>query len=160
MDTSRFPITNISYRCTFCQCRVVLVMLFIGLSAACTSHQAQVPQPESPAPFPEVAHITFTGNTHFSSGKLRQVMATKQRPLLPPWGHGEPYNPPTLEADLLRLKKFYFDRGFLEATARLEKLDEDPERHTVRPVIAIDEGDTTRVRSVSIGGTGHHEVTA
>jgi len=135
-------------------------MLLLFLSPACTSHQAQVPQPESPEPFPEVAHITFTGNTHFSSSKLRQAMATKQRPLFPPWKHGEPYNPPTLEADLLRLKKFYFDHGFLEATARLEKLDEDPAQHRVRIVIALEEGEPTLVASVSLDGTVPPELPA
>ena len=50
-------------------------------------------------------------------------MATKQRPLIPPWKRGEPYNPPTVEADLLRLKKFYFDRGFLDTTVTLAKVD-------------------------------------
>ena len=73
---------------TLCRCGVVLVMLLIVLSAACTSHEAKVPQPESPESFPEVAHITFTGNTHFSSREIRQVMATKQRQLFPPWKHG------------------------------------------------------------------------
>jgi outer membrane protein insertion porin family/translocation and assembly module TamA len=100
-----------------------------------------------------VTHITFTGNTHFSSGKLRQAMATKQPPRLPPWAHGEPYNPPTLEADLLRLKKFYFDRGFLEAKARLQKMDEDPAQRKVRIVIALEEGEPTLVVSVSLDGT-------
>src|SRR5262245_44059970 len=160
MNTPQLPITNISYWRTWCRCRVVLILLLICLSAACTSHQAQVPQPESPAPFPEVTHITITGNIHFSSRKLRQAMATKPRPLFPPWKHGEPYNPPTLEADLLRLKKFYFDRGFLEATARLEKLDEDPAKHTVRPVIAIDEGAPTLVESVAVEGTVPPELPA
>jgi outer membrane protein assembly complex protein YaeT len=160
MDTPRLPITNIPYWHTFCRCRVVLVILLLFLSPACTSHQVQVPQPESPEPFPEVAHITFTGNTHFSSSTLRQAMATKQRPLFPPWKHGEPYNPPTLEADLLRLKKFYFDHGFLEAKARLEKLDEDPARHRVRIVIALDEGMPTLVTSVSLDGTVPPELPA
>ena len=160
MDTPRLPIANIAYQRTFCQFRIVVVILLVFLSAACTSHEAKVPQPERPESFPEVAKITFTGNTHFSSSKLREAMATKQRPLFPPWKHGEPYNPPTLEADLLRLKKFYFDHGFLEATARLEKLDEDPERHTVRPVIAIDEGLPTRVTSVSVEGTVPPELPA
>src|SRR5262245_12015839 len=160
MDTSQLPIANISYRRTFCQCRLVVVMLLVCLSTACTSHEAKIPQPESPESFPEVAHITFTGNTHFSSRTLRKAMATKQRPLSPPWKHGEPYNPPTLEADLLRLKKFYFDHGFLEATARLEKLGEDPARRTVRPVIAIDEGLPTRVTSVAVEGTVPPELPA
>ena len=153
MDTPWLPIADVSCRRTLCRSRIVLVILLLFLSAACTSHNATVPQPESAQPFPEVARITFTGNTHFSSSTLRKLMATKQRPLFPPWKHGEPYNPPTLEADLLRLKKYYFDRGFLEATARLEKVDEDPERHRVRIVIALEEGVPTRVTSVSLDGT-------
>lgn len=137
----------------FYRWRAVLVMLLICLGVACPSHEATVQQPEGPVPFPEVDQITFTGNTHFSGRKLRKVMATKQRPLLPPWGHGEPYNPPTLEADLLRLKKFYFDHGFLEAMVRLESVDEDQERRRVRIVIAVDEGMPTLVTSVSLEGT-------
>src|SRR5262245_39839316 len=101
-------ITILYLRAVQC-CRVVLVVGCIFLSAACASRQTTVPQPEDAQVFPEVRQITFTGNTHFSSGTLRKLMATQQRPLLPPWGRGEPYNPPTLDADILRLKKFYFD---------------------------------------------------
>lgn len=140
-------------RRTLCQCRVVLILLCIVLHAACAARQAQVPQPESPESFPEVARITFTGNTRFSSRKLRQAMATQPRPLFPPWKRGEPYNPPTLEADLLRLKKLYFDHGFLETTAVLERVDEDPERPRVHLLIALHEGRPTLVTSVSLDGT-------
>jgi len=100
-----------------------------------------------------VRQITLKGNTHFSSSTLRKLMATKQRPLLPPWGHGEPYNPPTLDADLLRLKKHYFDHGFLETSVRVDELQEDTEKQTVRIVIAIDEGPRTVVTAVALEGT-------
>ena len=103
--------------------------------------------------FPEVRQITFQGNTHFSSGTLRKLMATQQRPLLPPWRRGEPYNPPTLDADLLRLKKHYFDHGFLETSVRVDELQEDAEKQTVRIVIAIDEGPRTLVTAVALDGT-------
>ena len=139
---------------------MVLAIMLIFVSTACTSRAARVPGPESPEPFLEVARITFTGNTSFSSSALRQVMATKQRPLFPPWRRGEPYNPPTLEADLLRLKKFYFDRGFLEAIAHLEKIDEDPERRTVRIMIGLHEGLPTLVTTVSLEGTVPAELPA
>src|SRR5262245_60532637 len=97
------------------QYRLVLTLLSLLALIACAKKEAQLPE-KTAAPFPEVRHITFQGNKTFGSGELRKVMATKQRPLLPPWGRGEPYNPPTLEADLRRLKKFYFDHGFLETT--------------------------------------------
>jgi outer membrane protein assembly complex protein YaeT len=130
-----------------------LVLGCILLNAACASRQPTVPKAEDTQVFPEVRQITFKGNTHFSSGTLRKLMATKQRPLLPPWGRGEPYNPPTLDADLLRLKKHYFDHGFLETSVRVDELQEDTEKQTVRIVIAIDEGPRTLVTAVALEGT-------
>ena len=136
------------------QCwRVVLVLGCILLNAACASRQPTVPKAEDTQVFPEVRQITLKGNTHFSSSTLRKLMATKQRPLLPPWGHGEPYNPPTLDADLLRLKKHYFDHGFLETSVRVDELQEDTEKQTVRIVIAIDEGPRTVVTAVALEAT-------
>ncbi len=153
MDTPQLLTAAMGGLCTFQRCRVVLVLMWTLLSAACAAQTAKVPALESLQPFPEVRRITFTGNTHFSSSTLRQLMATKQRPLLPPWRRGEPYNPPTLDADLLRLKKFYFDHGFLEGTARLDRVQEDPEQRTVRIVIALDEGQPTLVTAVALAGT-------
>jgi outer membrane protein assembly complex protein YaeT len=141
------------YLRTFQCCRVVLVLGCILLHAACASRQPTVPKAEDTQVFPEVRQITLKGNTHFSSGTLRKLMAMKQRPLLPPWGRGEPYNPPTLDADLLRLKKHYFDHGFLETSVRVDELQEDAEKQTVRIVIAVDEGPRTLVAAVALEGT-------
>ena len=141
------------YLRTFQCCRVVLALGCLLLHAACASRQPTVPKAEDTQVFPEVRQITFQGNTHFSSGTLRKLMATQQRPLFPPWRRGEPYNPPTLDADLLRLKKHYFDHGFLETSVRVDELQEDAEKQTVRIVIAIDEGPRTLVTAVTLEGT-------
>src|SRR5215510_11718999 len=141
------------YLRTFQWCRIVLVLGCVLLHAACASRQPTVPKAEDTQVFPEVRQITFKGNTHFSSSTLRKLIATQQRPLFPPWRRGEQYNPPTLEADLLRLKKHYFDRGFLETSVRVDELQEDAEKQTVRIVIAIDEGPRTLVTAVSLEGT-------
>src|SRR6266852_5195953 len=150
MNTSQRLSTAMRCLRTFLRCRVVLVLMYALLSAACASQKAKVPEPEGLQPFPEVRQITFTGNTHFSSGTLRKLMATQQRPLFPPWKRGEPYNPPTLDADLLRLKKYYFDHGFLESSVRVDELQEDAEKQTVRIVIAVDEGPRTLVAAVAL----------
>ncbi len=93
---------------------------------------------------PEVAEITFRGNEHFHSIFLRTVIETDRSGL---------YHPPTLQADLLRLRKFYFDRGFLEATARVEHVEKDPTNNVVQVAIAIDEGPPTIVHAVQLAGT-------
>ncbi|GIX47265.1 MAG: hypothetical protein KatS3mg131_1476 [Candidatus Tectimicrobiota bacterium] len=120
---------------------------------ACAGKTPRVPEAKVSEALPEVTRITFQGNTHFSSRALRRVMAIRPRPLWPPWRRGEPYNPPTLAADLRRLKKFYFDRGFLQAQVRLAAVHESAEGTQVQLEIAIDEGPETRVAAVQLAGT-------
>jgi outer membrane protein assembly complex protein YaeT len=131
----------------------LLAALLLLACIACTARDPRVPAADGLSPLPEVRELTFTGNTHFSSRTLRKQMVTQPRPLLPPWKRGEPYNPPTVQEDLRRLKKFYFDRGFLDTTVRLGNVQHDPERQTVRLEIVIDEGPATLVSAVHLAGT-------
>jgi outer membrane protein assembly complex protein YaeT len=113
-------------------------------------------RPVEPVPavaLPEVRRVTFTGNTQFSNGTLSDQMISKPRPWLQFWKRGEPYNPPTLQEDLLRIRKYYFDRGFLETTARVERVDENTEENIVAIEIAIEEGLPTQVAEVHLAGT-------
>jgi outer membrane protein assembly complex protein YaeT len=104
-------------------------------------------------PLPEVRRITFTGNSQFSSRTLLGEMVTKPRPSLQFWQHGEPYNPPTLQEDLLYIKKYYFDRGFLETTAQVARVQENAEENTVTIEIVITEGLPTQVTAVHLTGS-------
>ena len=128
--------------------------------AACAAKEPKLVDTEPDAPLPEVTRIVLQGNTTFGSGELRKAMATKQRPLLPPWKRGEPYNPPTVEADLRRLKKFYFDRGFLDTTVTLGQVQEDAEARKVQLDILIEEGQPTLVQAVHVEGTVPPELPA
>jgi outer membrane protein assembly factor BamA len=58
-----------------------------------------------------------------------------------------------LQEDLLRIRKYYFDRGFLETTARVEQVQEDTAADSVSIAIAIDEGPPTQVAEVHLIGT-------
>ena len=140
--------------------RLLLICVLILACLSCAAKEATLPEEAGEVPFPEVKKLTFTGNEQFSSRTLRKAIATKQRPLLPPWKRGELYNPPTLQEDLQRLQKYYFDRGFLDAKARLEKVEEDPETNTVQIVIAIAEGSPTHVKAVQLAGTIPPELAA
>ena len=128
--------------------------------AACAAKEPKLVETEPAVSLPEVTRIVLQGNTTFGSGELRKEMATKQRPLLPPWKRGEPYNPPTVEADLRRLKKFYFDRGFLDTTVTLGQVQEDAEARTVQLDILIEEGQPTLVQAVHVEGTVPPEIPA
>ena len=132
---------------------LMLMVLLSSLSACASRGESKIQETDTRSELPEVRRITFRGNKQFWSWTLRKVMATKARPLLQPWKRGDPYDPETLKADMLRLRKYYFDRGFLNTTANIVDVQEDTQTSAVSIEIAIDEGPATVVESVRIAGT-------
>lgn len=132
---------------------MLLVSLFCTLHVPALAQTPQESDADTSPPLTEVAKITFVGNDQFSSRTLRKELATQQRPLWPPWKRGEPYNAPTLEEDLQRVKKYYFDRGFLDTTVRADPVEPTADGKAVRLVIHIDEGQPTLVTAVHLTGT-------
>lgn len=120
--------------------------------AACAARQNDVQDANAGLTLPEVRKVLFTDNKTFGARALRSAMASKQRPFFPPWKRGESYNRPTLDDDLKRLKKYYFDRGFLEAEAKVEdeSIVKDAERNEVRITIDITEGEPTLIQSIQL----------
>jgi len=140
-------------KCTTKKHYWLVLILFMGFwISGCATQETKPPDIELESSLPEVRKISFNGNEQFSAWALRGVMSTKPRPFLQPWAKGEPYNSTTLEEDLLRLRKFYFDRGFLNTTAKVANVDEDPEENAVVIEIDIEEGPQTKVKSVRIAG--------
>lgn len=132
---------------------LLLVSLFFALYVPGLAQTPQDTETDNNPPLTEVAKITFVGNTQFSSRVLRKEMLTQQRPLWPPWKRGEPYNAPSLGDDLQRIKKYYFDRGFLDTTAHADPAEQTPDGKAVRLTIRIDEGMPTLVTAVHLTGT-------
>lgn len=132
--------------------RYSFLLLLLVILAGCAGRQAEVQDNDQALALPEVRKVTFQGNETFGARALRKAIASKPRPLLPPWKRGETYNRPTLEADLKRLRKYYFDRGFLTAKARIENVKEDNEKNTREITIAIEEGPETLVETVRVVG--------
>lgn len=133
---------------------VILLAGFMLLAVSgCASRQAKPPGEVFDVGLPEVKRVSFTGNEQFSAFRLRRAMAIQGRPLLRPWELGERLDPDILDADMLRLRKFYFDRGFLNASATATEINEDRETNTVNVEIAIIEGPETIVETVRIAGT-------
>ena len=134
--------------------RAIIIGLFVFACIGC-SKTAQPPEPEVDLPLPEVKEIRIMGNTHFSSRTLRREMATQTAPFYLPWKEGDPYNRPTVEADLKRLQKYYFDRGYLNTIVRLHDVRLEPEEPNEREAyidIAIEEGPLTTVSEVRLTG--------
>ena len=128
----------------------LVLVLHVVMLSACASQKAPFPETEPPSAFPEVRRIVFLDNKKFGSARLRNAMATQQRPLLSPWKRGSDYNPATVDDDLLRLQKYYFDRGYLDVRATLVKVEQKEANNTVQLHIRIEEGEVTVVREVEV----------
>lgn len=131
--------------------RHTLAALLCAIMLSAYGSQKASPQQEAlTSAFPEVRQIVFLGNEKFSDTRLRQAMATQQRPLLSPWKRGSDYNPSAIDADLLRLQKYYFDRGYLDVRATVSEVEQDEAANTVQLHIRIEEGNVTVVRAVAV----------
>jgi outer membrane protein insertion porin family len=130
------------------------VLVLIGwITSGCTFQQTKDLESGGESSLASVRRIAFSGNEQFAARTLRSVMATQTRSWWKPWKRGDPYNPETLQADLLRLRKYYFDRGFLRTSATISEVKEDFQSGTVSIHIDIEEGPLTRLRSVRLMGT-------
>jgi len=134
--------------------RFGFTLLMLAMLVGCAARQSEIQDAnqDQALELPEIRHVTFQGHQQFSVGTLRKTMASQPRPFWLPWKRGEPYNRPTLEADLKRLRKYYFDRGFLKTQVTIAKEKLDKAKKTVDLTIAIDEGSPTQVKTVRIVG--------
>ena len=129
------------------------LLVAFGLLSGCASLQeTSGPQPGS-GELDTVRRITFTGNEAFRGEALLKAISTQPRPFWQFWKRGDPYDPKTLEVDLQRLRKYYFDRGYLSTSATITHVEKDRENDTVTIEIAIDEGPRTVVESIQLDGT-------
>ena len=132
--------------------RLSFALLMILIMAGCGARQNDIQDADQALVLREVRKVTFEGNNQFSAGALRKVIASRPRSRLTPWKRGEAYNRSTLDADLKRLQKYYFDRGYLNTKATVAKVEEDEEKNAVEITIAIEEGPPTLLKTVRIIG--------
>lgn len=111
---------------------------------------------------PEVTELGFEGNESFSDQALASSIVTRQSEcrsvILQPfcifgadWAQ-EPYflNPRSFARDVARIRLFYYERGYREATVDTAVVRSEPGR--VRVTFRIQEGRPVRVDSLSFSG--------
>ena len=131
-----------------------LALLSAGVGGARAQETRSDAMPHAGA---EVVAVRFDGSTRLPPSELASAIRTRAtrctliRPLC--WlgfGMDEHYlDPAVLAADELRLRLFYYERGFRNAqiSARVE-----PEEEGVRVVFGVTEGEPVRVTSIAFAG--------
>jgi outer membrane protein assembly factor BamA len=129
-----------------------LIVLFVLCVPASLSAQNE-------ATPPELREIRFVGTPSFPAEVLRAAIISNASgcrnialDLICKLGFAkarENVDPVALQSDVLRLRIFYYERGFREATVALDTVSEG---HVLRATFRIDEGQPVRVTSVELNG--------
>jgi len=97
-----------------------------------------------------IAAIEFSGNSHYSSSKLRNVMETTESGLFGWLKTSDVYDPDRLAADVDRIRRFYLKHGYADFRVVSSSADYDAARkgHVIN--IVVEEGEQYRVASASV----------
>ena len=126
--------------------RVCLVG-FVVLAAACAHEPADGR--------PWVHSLTFRGNHTFSSGTLREQIATEKTGWWP-FAAKKYFDRAGFDKDLDRIKAYYAQHGFFDA--RVVRHEVNPHgKDAVDVTLTVDEGKPTQINGVQVVGLPHGE---
>ncbi len=97
----------------------------------------------------EIAAITITGNSRFSSRKLLSQIKLGEESV---FGGRNKYSKQLLGADLETIKSWYLDRGYINFKIDSTQVSLTPDKEDVYITINLTEGQQYKVRSVKLAG--------
>jgi outer membrane protein insertion porin family len=129
---SSVPLRLVSAHLTACRRRTTagLALVLVLLAAGCREGEGV-----------RVDALDFEGNAHFSGSTLADVFATRDTGPLP-WSRVRYFDRATFDADVDRLRAFYRDRGYPDASVTVDVQFNDA-RDAVRLRVAVAEGEPT-----------------
>jgi outer membrane protein insertion porin family len=138
---SSVPLRLVSAHLTACRRRTTagLALVLVLLAVGCREGEGV-----------RVDALDFEGNAHFSGSTLADVFATRDTGPLP-WSRVRYFDRATFDADVDRLRAFYRDRGYPDASVTVDVQFNDA-RDAVRLRVAVAEGEPLIVERVSVDG--------
>ncbi len=99
-----------------------------------------------------ITRLNFTGNEAFSDRKLRKQMETGKKWFLSFITDAGIYKEEALRTDLLRIRLFYEDHGYVRVQVGEPIIREDRKKRELHVTIPIQEGSRYRLKQVTIRG--------
>lgn len=101
----------------------------------------------------KIADINFTGNTHYSAGRLRSVIITKESGILSFLTRKDIYNEDKLRADEEALRQFYYNHGYADFRVISSNAVLDPATNKYTITFDVDEGERYTFGPVNVEST-------
>jgi outer membrane protein insertion porin family len=97
-----------------------------------------------------ISRINFIGNDHFSQGRLREVVSSRQSAWYRFLSSSDQYDPERIEYDEYLLHKFYFHEGYADFNVISANAALSPDRKSFYLTFTISEGQRYRISSVKV----------
>jgi len=100
-----------------------------------------------------ISRITFIGNQHFSQGKLREVVSTRQQAWFRFLSSTDQYNPERVEYDEELLRQFYLHEGYADFQMNSANAELAPDRKSFYLTYNFTEGPRYRIGSIEVASS-------
>ena len=100
-------------------------------------------------PLSKIKFINFLGNSFFSDRELKSEILTKEHRWWKVLSSGGKLDPDLLSFDELNLKKFYANKGFVDANVELSQAELNREKDSFFITINVNEGDRYKFGKIS-----------
>ncbi len=97
-----------------------------------------------------ISRITFIGNQHFSQGKLRQVVSSRQEAWFRFLSSSDQYDPQRVEYDEDLLRQFYLHKGYADFQMNSVNAELAPDRKSFYLTYNFTEGPRYRIGSLTV----------
>jgi outer membrane protein insertion porin family len=118
-----------------------VVILFAAVLVAACQEDGRV----------QVRNIDFQGVVAVSEDQLRNALATKESSWIP-WGRKQYFDRKQFDADLQRIRAFYADRGYPDASVTAFDVQLNDDQTQVDVVLTIEEGEPVRIAGIDMHG--------
>ena len=96
--------------------------------------------------------ISFKGNKHYPSKKLKRTLISKEDWILGMIDHSGVYNPDMVEADKYMIEEAYKNNGFVNAKVTDVEVLKNDQEGTYHLIFSIHEGDRYRIKDIEVQG--------
>ncbi len=101
-------------------------------------------------PLTQISGISFVGNENFSDARLREVIQTTEARFWKIFTTSDTYDPDRLAFDEELLRRFYYDRGFVDFQVRSAIAELTPEGDGFFITFTVDEGERYRFGEIGV----------
>ena len=100
----------------------------------------------------EIRHINIVGNTLFTDKEIREGFESGIPPKWKFWAKDDQYTREKLSGDLEKIRSYYQDRGYIDATVESTQVSISPDKKEIYITANVTEGELFTINEVQVTG--------